>query len=336
MTVHNEILGQERPLVLLKAFLENDTIPHAFLFCGPDGVGKKTVARYFAMALNCLDSPIKQPQAEPASWFCGRCRACRLLAQDKHPDFKHIKPDGAFIKVDQVRKLIEELSLKPVEAKTRVIILEDAQHLNPAAANALLKTLEEPFPDTIFILTAKTETEVMDTILSRCQRVAFQPLDASTLAAILTARGYDPVADAGHLAYLSGGSLVKAEAMLQQSSVNRRLWLLKELAALPQSSPARILSLANELNKTKKHLPDDLDLILSWLRDLLAVKISAETIINNDFLLELQYNAGLYRMEDINAKLGILQTATGQLTNSNNTNPRLGLEYLLFALREAS
>lgn len=336
----HDILGQTRPLALLKSYLINDTIPHALLFLGPDGVGKKTAARYFAMALNCLNPPPADNHSEKRNFdhgnihefCCGECRPCRLLAEDKHPDFLHLAPEGAFIKVDQIRRLIEALSLKPVEARTRVVLIENVQYMNPAAANALLKTLEEPFPATEFILTAPTAVEVMPTILSRCQRINFQPLTAGIIQTLLqdTASGTQ---NWEHIAYLSGGGLNRARALVNPETMNRRKWLLNEMAALPKATPARLLSLANELNKTKSFSDFDFNVILSWFRDAIALKISGTAIINRDFMAELQYNNNLYTLKALNERTTLLQNTITNLTSGNNTNPRLTLEHLLLALR---
>ena len=334
-----DILGQTRPLNLLRSYLANDTIPHAFLFLGPDGVGKKTAARYFARALNCLDPSFtcnKDSNQETTAGIqglgCGQCRPCRLIAENKHPDVLYLFPDGAFIKVDQVRRLIDALALKPVEARMRAVIIEDVQHMNPAAANALLKTLEEPYPATIFILTAPAAAEVMPTILSRCQRVTFQPLTAATLQELLNV--YAPeTQNWEHIAYLSGGSLSRARELLKPETMRRRAWLLSEMAALPQAAPARILSLANELNKTRQNLNFDLNIMLSWFRDAVALKINGAAIINRDFMAELQYNDIFNTLKSLNERLSLIQNTTAALTSGTNSNPRLGLEYLLFALK---
>lgn len=333
------ILGQTRPLNLLRSYLTNDTIPHAFIFLGPDGVGKKTAALFLAMALNCLNSSFtsnnngNQNAVVGVQRFgCGQCRSCRLIAENKHPDIIHLAPEGAFIKVDQIRRLIDALALKPVEARMRTIIIEDVRHMNPAAANALLKTLEEPYPATIFILTASAASEVMPTILSRCQQVTFQPLTADILQTLL--QDHIPeMQDMEHIAYLSGGSLSRARELLSSKALHRRVWLLNEMAALPKAAPARILSLANELNKSKQNLDFDLNIMLSWFRDAMALKINGINIINRDFMAELQYNNASCTLEQLNERLTLLQNTTTTLTGSASSNPRLGLERLLFALK---
>lgn len=333
-----DILGQSRALKLLRSYLTNDTIPHAFMFLGPDGVGKKTTARLLAMALNCLAPSFisnhnnsKAIAADARGFGCGQCRACRLIAQNKHPDLLHLAPDGAFIKVDQIRRLIDALALKPVEARTRVVIMEDVQQMNPAAANALLKTLEEPYPATTFILTAPTAAEVMSTILSRCQRVTFQPLTADILHALLPDYGLQ-TQNRELVAYLSGGSLSRARELLKPEMMQRRVWLLNEMSALPKAAPARILSLANELNKNKRNLDFELNVILSWFRDVIVLKINGADIINRDFMTELQYNSTTCTPERAQARLALVQNAMAGLTGAN-VNPRLGLEHLLFALK---
>ena len=158
------ITDQTRPARILAAFLKKGTIPHALLFTGIEGVGKQTAARMFAMACNCLEDGRGQPQVNSGkkglpdnykiSEPCGLCRSCRKILSNSHPDVIQIKPSGYNIRISQIRDLCGILSLKPYEAKVRVVIISAAQTMNMAAGNALLKILEEPPDRTILILTA--------------------------------------------------------------------------------------------------------------------------------------------------------------------------------------
>ncbi|UCE54026.1 MAG: hypothetical protein JSV31_00865, partial [Desulfobacterales bacterium] len=158
------IVDQERPIRILTALLYHGTLPHALLFTGIEGVGKREVAIALALACNCLKKNsgytpeinktrviIGQRIHDPYSSVgpCGSCKSCRKIESGNHPDIIQVKPRGPFIKIAQVRALCDTLAMKPYEASTRVVIIHDAQSMNPAASNALLKILEEPPERTI-------------------------------------------------------------------------------------------------------------------------------------------------------------------------------------------
>ncbi|MCZ6747940.1 MAG: DNA polymerase III subunit delta' [SAR324 cluster bacterium] len=174
------IKGQETAVERLRAVIAHERVPSAMLFLGPHGVGKSTVALELAKALNCLEAPGEG---------CGACPSCRKIAAGVHGDMDTIAPDGQFIKIDQVRALADRLGLIPFDARKRVIVLREAERLNPAAANAFLKTLEEPPEDTLLVLTATSASLLLETIVSRCMPLRFTPLGAETVRAILVEEG---------------------------------------------------------------------------------------------------------------------------------------------------
>ncbi|MBF0530142.1 MAG: DNA polymerase III subunit delta' [Deltaproteobacteria bacterium] len=175
----DQIIGHERPISLLKAMLASGRLPHALLISGPTGVGKASLAKLVAMAANCLG-------ADPAN-PCGVCRACDKIRRGLHPDVSEIAPEGRarIIKIETIRELRGNVAFKPYEGRTKVYIIRDANRLHEAAANALLKTLEEPPPDSLLILTAPEETDLLPTIVSRCLRLKLAPLPKSTIEAWL-------------------------------------------------------------------------------------------------------------------------------------------------------
>ncbi len=162
----SEVFGHAQPIERLTRALERGSLPPSLLFGGPDGVGKRLVARAVAQALNCLS-----PAAGDA---CGRCAACRRIAAGTHPDVLVAEPsDTGVIKIEPVRALVAAAAYRPFEGRRRVVIIDDADRLNVDAQDALLKSLEEPGPSTVFILvTAKPET-LLPTVRSRCARVNF-------------------------------------------------------------------------------------------------------------------------------------------------------------------
>ena len=175
------IIGQERPIRFLTQILQKRSIPHAMLFTGVDGIGKQTTARALGMALNCLN-----PVGVSA---CGECPPCQKVISGTHPDMITVKPEGAFIKIDQVRAVSRQLRFAPLEGNWRVVIINDAQALNLEASNAILKILEEPPKGTVIILTATQTTDLLPTIVSRCQQVAFRPIPYEKVAEVLVSYG---------------------------------------------------------------------------------------------------------------------------------------------------
>jgi DNA polymerase III delta' subunit len=251
----DSIIDQERPIRILTSLLVNGTIPHALLFTGIEGVGKKTAAVALAMACNCTGGEAGTAGAGAPSpgavGPCGECAACRKIVAGAHPDMLRVSPAGAMIKIDQIRELCQVLTMKPYEARVRVVIIADAHTLNPAAGNALLKMLEEPPARTALILTAPQTGDLLPTIVSRCQHIRFKPIARHHLAAILTrAYGVDPP-EASLTAALAGGSLTRALAMRRSQWLQRRSWLMAQLAALPRQSMTALLALAEKLSQAR-------------------------------------------------------------------------------------
>ncbi len=334
------IIDQERPIRILTSYLTNGTIPHALLFTGITGVGRTTAATAFAMACNCMGrdlggnvaggaSPSRTTRVEP----CGECPACRKIAAGNHPDVVRIAPSGQSIKIDQIRELCRFLAMKPYEAKLRVVIITAAHRMNPAAQNALLKTLEEPPEATVLILIAQQTVDLLPTIVSRCRHIRFKPIARTHLAAILTrAYGLAP-GEAALTAALANGSVSRALAMHRGRWIDHRHWLLRELAALPRCTVARLLALAEKLARDKEGLEEDLDLIGSWLRDLAMVRHDPGRVIHQDLGQSLRETA-------LRANSGFPVTAFEALRHARrriqaNANPRLTLEALLIRYADA-
>ncbi|MCH7479331.1 MAG: DNA polymerase III subunit delta' [SAR324 cluster bacterium] len=163
----DDIQGQERVIATLRRMIAGGRIPSALLFAGPHNVGKRSTALALAKALNC---PEGQGEA------CGQCPTCRKIGQGVHPDVLLVEPEGQFIRIDQVREVVGSLALNPFEAKKRVVVVAEAERMNPQAAHAFLKTLEEPPADTLIVLCATGAAQLLETIVSRCLPIRFAPL----------------------------------------------------------------------------------------------------------------------------------------------------------------
>ncbi len=192
------IFGQDRAVAVLRGMLERGEIPHALLFTGPRGVGKRTTALLFSAALLC---PSGIPDA---------CPSCLKVARGTHPDLHLVEPEGAQILIEQVRDLERELSLKPQEARRKVAVIDEAASMNESAANAFLKTLEEPPPGTCIILVTAAAEGLLPTIASRCQEVRFSPLGRREVEEYLRREMGMPPEEAERLSRLCGGIFGRA------------------------------------------------------------------------------------------------------------------------------
>ena len=205
------ILGQPKVREFLRASVMHDRVSHAYLFCGPTGSNKMQAAYALAQAVMCPKGP-----SGPRGGQCGACDACGRILRRKHPDVVLLHPEGASgYLVEQVRELVASASLSPIQAKRKVFIVDEADRLGVQAANAFLKTLEEPPADVVFILLARMRDGVLPTIVSRCQVVPFRHIPASEAAGIL--------------AQNTGASLEKCRIAIEScgGSITRALDLLK-------------------------------------------------------------------------------------------------------------
>jgi len=172
-----EFLGNAAVVRRLEACLESGRLPHALIFSGPEGVGKHTFALRLIQALNCSETGPRP---------CGTCSSCRKILRGTHPDTSVITvdPDASQIRIEQIRQLRETLTLSPFEGSVRGYIVDPADRLTPGAANALLKVLEEPPPDTFFFLITRNAGELLVTIRSRCQVYRFAPVSLEAVRSL--------------------------------------------------------------------------------------------------------------------------------------------------------
>lgn len=171
------IKGHERPLRILQGTIRRNRVPSTLLFSGDSGIGKRSTALIYIQALNCL--AVQDGDA------CGVCSSCRKIIGGNHPDVHIVEPDGGDIKIDSIRAVEEFLSMKPYEGRKKAVLIDEADAMNINAANAFLKTLEEPPPDSIILLITANPDTLPDTIRSRCFQVRFAPLPAAAYEAIL-------------------------------------------------------------------------------------------------------------------------------------------------------
>ena len=326
MSVHNwPVVGHEWAVKLLSQSLAHGRLRHAYLITGPEQVGKGTLARALAMALNCTgDNPP-----------CGQCRSCRLIAQGRHPDVPVLRPVASQsgrlprLRIAPIRELQRELALAPYEARFRVPLIRDFQYVTEGAANALLKTLEEPPSSVVLVLTARSADDLLPTITSRCQALNLRPLPLATVErALVEKQGASPE-QARLLARLSGGRLGWAwRAWQEKATLASRAEHLQALVRLLGANRSDRFIYAQLTSQDKGQLRALLDVWRSWWRDatLLAAGEGLEPV-NVDYLDKLEALAGEIGLEGAYQALQATLRAGEQL--AQNANPRLLLEVLL-------
>ena len=321
------ITGQPKAATLLARSLRSEKISHAYLFRGPDGVGKQEAATLFAAQLNCGE--------QQNSTACRICPSCRKFFSGNHPDFIRIEPDGAAIKISQIRELKKTLSFPPFEARFRVALLVNVHTMRREAANSMLKTLEEPPEDTVIILTGDETGGILPTILSRCQIIPFFALPHGQVAETLRDEAEISQEEAAALAAAAEGSLGRARSLHKSGLLAHRREIVKTLLQYPADAAEAvepILTLAEQGGALKENLPELLDLLRLWLRDLIITKIGGTSNLITSQDLQPSFAEALNRwtIADLSERFGHLEQAEKQL--SRNCNRALVCEVLFFAL----
>jgi DNA polymerase-3 subunit delta' len=293
------------------------------LITGQPNVGKGTLARSLAQSLLCTEA--QRP--------CGACRACRLVAAGTHPDLRWVEPEGNSLKVEQVRELTRQLVLAPVEGPWQIAVLDRFEAATPGAANALLKTLEEPPPTVVLALLAQQAEALLPTIVSRCQVVALRPISRPVIERALREQWQVEAAQARLLSHLCGGRLGWAvSAATGTGLLERRGQQLDELGELLRNKRVERFAYAETLaRRERRQILENLELWMGWWRDVLLLSSHSPTALTNvDRQEELCHAASLCDVATSHAALCALQAAQNQL--ALNANARLTLEVLLLGL----
>jgi DNA polymerase-3 subunit delta' len=303
---------------LLQSSLAHDRIAHAYLFLGPDSEGKKTASRLLAQALNCEEG-----------YPCGSCSSCHLISSGTHPDVQIIKPEGRFLRLDQIRDLCQKAGSTPLLGRTKVYIVWEADKLLPEAANHLLKILEEPPAATVFVLCAKHRQTLLPTIVSRCQEIWFKPLVPETAARELEATAGCSFEEAHLAAYLAGGDLAAAKNWVDKETLtkcNQFMTLVKEL---PQGKGALFKAAETFAQAPAEFLP----LLQAWYRDLLAWQAGAqENLYYIGHKEVIDQMAACYDTAELIHCNQAIENTCQLVFGRINVNVRLALEALLVQL----
>lgn len=328
----DKLKGHYKNRELLKKLLREKFVSGTYLFSGMEAIGKKKTALWFAQLVNC-----REPDAP-----CGRCLSCRKIDKGVHPDVKLIArhKDKTAITIDQVREeVVSEANFKPLEGRFKVIVIDDAHLLNDQAQNSLLKVTEEPGDRIIIVLVTSRPSELIDTIISRCRILRFQPISKPDMDEILMGiPGITP--EKLHLvSATSAGSPGRAV----RQAADEKFWKMREkifalLEILPDGRLEDVLSFCESfsLSRTELSALESLfEILISWFRDLLFVRegMGEENLVNRDFRPALEKVVFCYMPEDI-ITMQELVLEVRKLVFENNLNIRLGLQRIFIKAKQ--
>ncbi|MBI5055823.1 MAG: DNA polymerase III subunit delta' [Nitrospirae bacterium] len=348
-----DIIGQEKALGILRGCIEKNRIPHALLFAGDEGIGKRLTAINFAKALNCqgkehraksveetgldfgffppetqaVNTDPQSPTPNPLLDSCDTCPSCVKIDKGIHPDFFLIETegDGDQIKIEAVRQLEEALSYKPYEGSYKVAIVDNADKMNSSAANAFLSTLESPPSQSIIILVSSKPDRLLPTIRSRCQRINFAPLPVEMMSGLVKEK-YKKLDDeqALLLSVLSGGRLGYA---LNENLVAQRDRSFNIFNQMLSGSE-------DDVRDDKLSMEEWFDWAQLWLRDIAVFKATGQTafLINKDKAGEIQALAGKAALREVLKLARELYNIRGQL--NFNLNEKLTFNYTGLLMRK--
>ncbi|HXF75616.1 MAG TPA: DNA polymerase III subunit delta' [Methylomirabilota bacterium] len=318
-----EIVGHQGILAHLRASLRSGRLHHAYLFLGPEGVGKRTVALALAKAIHC---------EEGFNDYCGGCVSCLRISDGNHPDLRWIAPlaDKKEISIQQIRELERELSYRSFAGKRKVAVIDPATLMNAAAQNALLKTLEEPPADSLIILIASNAGDLLPTVRSRCLRLTFAPLARREVAAFLKSQLAAKEEDAEFLAAISMGSIGAATGLDREELIQRRRGWSDLLDSLKAQDYQSAMTAADSLAADRIEALEFLKWAETWYRDLLVYSLTGrgDDLVNFDMLERIEKQP-LNKDRDRLLSL-IVEVGRAGARIQRNLNRRMVLERLLF------
>jgi len=327
------IIGHQLTIASLQAAVRQERLSHAYLFHGEAAIGKRSAALCFTQALNC-----ERTTPNEAMDACGLCRSCQQIEARTHPDFFIIEPDSELatpqIKIEQVREIEQQIMYRPLVGERKICLIDEADRMTIGAANALLKTLEEPPDHSLFLLITSRPAALPATIRSRCQSLRFATPARTQVEAALILKREIPPADARLLAIISEGRI--GEALVADAKETRaRLQEILDLVR-PQSlrSITSILSAAEAIAKADR-APEILSWLARWIRDLVFLQVGGDRgqLLNTEALSTLEAYARNAETDALLALLQDIEKTEQQATR--HLNLHMALENILLRLRDA-
>jgi len=309
----SDILGQDKPLNIINGYIERSCFFGGYIFSGPEGIGKKTIAKLVAQKLNCTAQGEKP---------CGICSSCLKIEHLQHPDLHIIENDAAQIKIEDIRSLQREINFRAYEGAIKAFIIDDAHRLNPDAANSLLKVLEEPPKGSLIILITHKPQNIFKTILSRCKLIKFSPLARTALEDVLIKKYFMDKLSAHFLAFYAEGRLGLA-LRLKDSKILQEKNQLFDTFAFSDKPLDRNLA-----GQSKEQLRASLNILASWFRDIYLLKAGmpekeAIHLDRQSDLLKLMNRFSFKQLDGIMAAI-----SESMLYLENNINSKLLLHNL--------
>jgi DNA polymerase-3 subunit delta' len=321
----SDIIGQQKQLTVLRSALANGRLHHAYLFLGPEGVGKHLAAVALAKALHC---------GELKNDFCGNCVNCRRIADGNHPDVRVIEPLSGKkeISIQQIRELERELNYRSFTGKRKISIIDPATLLNLSSQNALLKTLEEPPQDCLIVLIAANEGGLLPTLRSRCLRLSFAPLMRKEIAGFLQSHHGMSGADAEFIAALGMGSIGAALALDKAELIEKRKIWTGMLGALKRRDYHGAMIAAEALAVNREEALSFLKWAESWYRDLLIYSVTNDSndLVNLDMRRQIEEQSSDQGIDLALRAIGQIAGAAARI--QRNLNRRMVLEKFLFGV----
>lgn len=320
----NRIQGQERAKRILQNGLRDNKLSHAYIFSGPSGTGREEMAMVLAQAVYCT---VLQDDA------CGECLECRKVEHGNHPDLHVLSPDGASIKIEQVRDLQKEFAYRATASAKKIYIVHDADKMTIQAANSLLKFLEEPTSEVIAVLLTENGQALLPTIRSRAQEIQFLPMNRERMIQALLDEGH-PAPLVRAAAQLTAG-IDAARNMIQGIPFAELRNVVIQLAKETLTRfPATFLTVQQKLMKTElsEHIPLFFDLLILWFRDMANIRLGRkEGRVYND---QLDWMNPQAISRDVEYWLkGMEQAMEMQKRLRYHANPQLILEKWLIELQ---
>lgn len=331
--------GQKHAVAALRAALQKGSVHHAYLFAGPEGVGKEGAAVAFAQALLCAVKPKEG---------CGNCSSCQRVARFHHPDvsvllseadqvarklagrsdFDHVP--SREIRVEQVRLLQERLSFRGLESPQKVALVLRADAMNVQAQNAFLKTLEEPPSMTVLVLVAAAPDKLLATLRSRCGRIQFGPLPKDLVARRVQEALKVDGPTAQLLATLAGGSVTRA-LELDVKRLAERKTLFERYEAVREDDQRTVLKFAQEISDSREDAEAALRLLQVWTRDLTLLRAGGREVTQLDLVGQATAAAARHSDEALHRRYRLLERTLDQIT-LRNASARLQVERMLLEM----
>ncbi|HHW56315.1 MAG TPA: DNA polymerase III subunit delta' [Clostridia bacterium] len=314
------IYGHQSILKIFNNIISQNKISNAYLFVGEEGLGKRFMAEYFAMMVNCKGEGVKP---------CFKCSSCVKMLNKNHPDVFFIDPEGDSIKVETPRYITNEINIKPYESYKKIFIIDKVNKMTIAAQNAFLKTLEEPPLYGLFILITPQPEGLLPTIVSRCNMIRFNKENENVIKEYLMGEYNIPEKEAKTLAHIADGNFEEADKLVSKEYLDFRKNTLEEIEKIFKMKEFEVLDEFWFFDKNKENIEEILKIFLSYVRDLLIFKVTKDTtfIRNIDFLDRIQKLESKLTVKKLSTIINRIEQFNSQL--HSNVNYQLAVENLL-------